>query len=191
MTGDTLSPQMRRFRKLDARRQTDPPPAPAVRPPVRSSLRPGGGGQFKQADWREPGRGGRARDGRGEEMGSCRRLRLSHRRRLICYPVPSWLVSSFHPSSALCAVPPCSSLVVPPRRSVVVPFLVLFIVPSSRRSVARLVPRPSARPRSPFLDTWGRGRSPIRWRAGMASRRGGRRGGAVGDKRRGGRSKQI
>lgn len=161
MTGDTLSPQMRRFRKLDARRQTDPPPAPAVRPPVRSSLRPGGGGQFKQADRREPGRGGRARDGRGEEMGSCRRLRLSHRRRLICYPVPSWLVSSFHSSSALCAVPPCSSLVVPPRRSVVVPFLVLFIVPSSRRSVARLVPRPSARPRSPFLDTWGRGVLPF------------------------------
>ena len=162
MTGDTLSPQMRRFRKLDARRQTDPPPAPAVRPPVRSSLRPGGGGQVKQADRREPGRGGRARDGRGGgEMGSCRRLRLSHRRRLICYPVPSWLVSSFHPSSALCAVPPCSSLVVPPRRSVAVPFLVLFIVPSSRRSVARLVPRPSARPRSPFLDTWGRGVLPF------------------------------
>lgn len=162
MTGDTLSPQMRRFRKLDARRQTDPPPAPAVRPPVRSSLRPGGGGQFKQADRREPGRGGRARDGRGEEMGSCRRLRLSHRRRLICYPVPSWLVSSFHPSSALCAVPPCSSLVVPPRRSVVVPFLVLFIVPSSRRSVARFVPRPSARSRSPFIDTVGWGVSTIR-----------------------------
>lgn len=47
MTGDTLSPQMRRFRKLDARRQTDPPPAPAVRPPVRSSLRPGGGGTIQ------------------------------------------------------------------------------------------------------------------------------------------------
>ena len=34
MTGNTLSPQMRRFRLLAARRQTDPPPTAAVSPPA-------------------------------------------------------------------------------------------------------------------------------------------------------------
>lgn len=118
------------------------------------------------------------------------------RRRLICYLVPSWLVSSFHPSSVACAVSICSSLFVSSSfrhplvssssrfacrsvfRPAVVPFPALSSYPSSscrivrrfacsslivlpRRSVVvpprRLVPHPSARPHSPFIDTGGRG----------------------------------
>lgn len=81
MTGNTLSTQMRRFRKLNARRQIDTPPAPAVRPSAHSSLRSGAGDYFKQADRGEQGRGGRARDERGEKIDPCRRPRSYPRRR--------------------------------------------------------------------------------------------------------------
>lgn len=57
---------MRRFRKLNAQRQTDPPPAPAVRPPARSSLRPGGGGLFKAS---RPTRAGKRGSGESWKRG--------------------------------------------------------------------------------------------------------------------------
>ena len=102
MTGNTLSTQMRRFRKLNARRQIDTPPAPAVRPSAHSSLRPGAGDYFKQADRGEQGRGGRARDERGEKIDPCRRPRS--------YPRCRSVSSSFHPVSVVV------SSVIPSRR---------------------------------------------------------------------------
>lgn len=101
MTGNTLSPQMRRFRLLVARWQTDPPPAPAVRPPARSSLRPGAGEQFKRADRGEPRRGGRAKNGRRDEMDPFRRPRSYPRRRFYLVGVVSSTIPS--PSSPVVA----------------------------------------------------------------------------------------
>lgn len=153
-----------------ARRTTTDRPAARSRspssPPAHPSARGRGTNSSRQSD-----------ESRGEEAGRemeegrrwIRAVVLVHilvvapsRRRFIPSPLSSHLLS--RPVVARLVVSSvirsvcrfaCSSLIVPPRRSVVVPFLVLFIVPSSRRSVARLVPRPSARPRSPFLDTMG------------------------------------
>lgn len=154
MTGNTLSTQMRRFRKLNARRQIDTPPAPAVRPSAHSSLRPGAGDYFKQADRGEQGRGGRARDERGEKIDPCRRPRS--------YPRCRSVSSSFHPVSVVV------SSVIPSRRGSSrrfirhpqrVPFPFARRYSFRRRSaprlvvasflIRRLVPAPR------FLDTMG------------------------------------
>ena len=91
-------------------------------------------------------------------MGPCRRPRSFHRRRLICYSVLSFSVVARLIISSVISSPPlshlsscrlvrrfaCSSLVVP------------LLVPPRR-----LVSHSSARPRSPFLDTAGRGVLPF------------------------------
>lgn len=92
---------MRRFRKLNARRQIDPPPAPAVRPPRPLIPPPGGGGLIQASRPMRAAGGGRAKDGKGGGNGTRSVVIVhilvvapSHRRCLIPLPV---VVSSSHP----------------------------------------------------------------------------------------------
>lgn len=104
MAGNILSTQMRRFRKLNAQRQTDQSPAPAVRPPRLLIPPPRGRGNnsSKQSDEsRGEGVGRRMEEGRRWIRAvvlvhilviapSCRHFIPSRH-------LPSWLVSSPHP----------------------------------------------------------------------------------------------
>lgn len=141
-------------------RPTRRPLPQSVLPPAHPSA-PGAGDQIKQADRGEPGRGGWARDERGEAIGSvpsssfisssshplipvpssviaacavfaarCSLFLFSSSRRL-----PSWLVSSSHPSSH-------------PRRCLICRLAVSCAVSLARRSSFRPSSRSSFRRRS-------------------------------------------
>lgn len=178
MTGNTLSPQMRRFRKLDARRQTARRTLPqSVLPPAHPSAPRAGDNSSRQSEEsREEGVGREIE--RGEAMGPCRRPRSSHCRRFISFP------SSSHPLIPAVVVPhrivrrfrllvaPCScfpqlrspSSSRPAPRLVHCPVVVSFLVSSSFRSSSR--PPFVGSFSLPVSSTREAGRFLVRWRAG-------------------------